>query len=97
MSDDARSRTASRRVLSLVVAGVAMAALAVIGFFYLASGLVAPLWAVVGLMIIWVGLVVVGIRWFRSHPWRVPALPVVAVLVWWGVLTLGERLLGWTA
>ena len=34
MSDDARSRTASRRVLSLVVAGVAMAALAVIGFFY---------------------------------------------------------------
>jgi uncharacterized membrane protein YqgA involved in biofilm formation len=97
MTDDVRTHSGSGRLVSLVVAGVSMAALVVIGFFYFASGLMAPLWAVVGLMIIWVGLMVLGIRWFRSHPWRLPALPVIAVLVWWGVLTLGERLLGWTA
>jgi hypothetical protein len=74
-----------------------MAAMAVIGFFYLSSGLVAPLWAVVGLIIVWSVLVVIGIWWFRRHPFRVLLLPVVAVLIWFAVLTLGERLLGWTA
>jgi hypothetical protein len=74
-----------------------MAAMAVIGVFYLSSGLVAPLWAVVGLIIIWIALVVIGISWFRRHPLRVLVLPVVAVLIWFAVLTLGERLLGWTA
>ena len=80
-----------------VAAGVAMAAMAVIGVFYLSSGLMAPLWAVVGLILIWIALVVIGIRWFRRHPLRVLALPVIAVLIWFAVLTLGERLLGWTA
>jgi hypothetical protein len=89
--------TDTARILGYVAAGLAMAALAVIGFFYLSSGLVAPLWAVVGLMIIWLTLVVVGIVWFRRHPLRVLLLPVAAVGIWFGVLTLGERLLGWTA
>ena len=74
-----------------------MVALAVVGFFYLASGLVAPLWAVIALMAIWIGLVVIGIIWFRRHPLRVLALPVAAAAIWWTVITLGERLLGWTA
>jgi hypothetical protein len=74
-----------------------MAAMVVIGFFYLSSGLVAPLWAVIALLIIWAGLVVVGILWFRRHPLRVLMLPVIAVVVWFTVITLGERLLGWTA
>ena len=80
-----------------IAAGLAMAAMAVIGVFYVSAGLVAPLWAVIGLVIIWVVLVVVGILWFRRHPLRVLVLPVVAVVVWFGVITLGERLLGWTA
>lgn len=80
-----------------VAAGMAMAAMAVIGVFYLSSGLVAPLWAVVGLILLWIALVVIGIRWFRRHPLRVLALPVIAVVIWFSVLTLGERLLGWTA
>ena len=74
-----------------------MAALAVIGVFYASAGLVAPLWAVVGLMIFWGLLVVLGIRWFRCRPLRVVALPFVAVVAWLSVVTLGERLLGWTA
>lgn len=90
--------TADRaRVASLVAAGLALAALAVIGVFYAASGLVAPLWAVIMLMIVWVLFVVLGIRWFRRRPLWVLSLPAVAVLVWFAVLTLGEHLLGWTA
>ena len=85
------------RVPGYIAAGLAMAAMAVIGVFYVSAGLVAPLWAVIGLVIIWVVLVVLGILWFRRHPLRVLVLPVVAVVVWFGVITLGERLLGWTA
>ena len=84
-------------MIGYIAAGLAMAAMAVIGFFYLASGLVAPLWAVIALLIIWAGLVVLGVVWFRRHPWRVPVLPVAAVLIWYGAITLGEQLLGWTA
>ncbi|HEU5484657.1 MAG TPA: hypothetical protein VFU98_07100 [Microlunatus sp.] len=85
------------RVPGYIAAGLAMAVLAVVGVFYLSSGLMAPLWAVIGLMVFWCALVVVGVVWFRRHPLRVVALPVVAVLVWYGVLTFGERVLGWTA
>lgn len=85
------------KVPGYVAAGLAMGAMAVVGVFYLSSGLVAPLWAVIGLMAIWVGLVVLGVAWFRRHPLRLLALPVIAVVVWFAVLTLGERLLGWTA
>jgi hypothetical protein len=80
-----------------LAAGLAMAALAVIGIFYVSAGLVAPLWAVIVLVIIWVALVVTGVRWFRRRPFHVLLLPVVAVLIWFAVITLGERLLGWTA
>jgi hypothetical protein len=85
------------RLPGYIAAGLAMAVLAVVGVFYLSSGLMAPLWAVIGLMVFWGALVVLGVLWFRRHPLRVVALPVIAVLVWFGVLTLGERLLGWTA
>lgn len=85
------------QALSYVVAGIAMAAMLPIGFVYLTSGLVAPLWAVIMLVIIWLGLVFLGIAWFRRSPLRVLALPVLAVLIWLLVITAGERLLGWTA
>ena len=85
------------RVVSYVAAGVAMAAMAVIGVFYVSAGLVAPLWAVIGLVVVWTALVILGIRWFGRHPLRVLVLPVAAVLIWLGVITLGGQLLGWTA
>ena len=89
--------TERSRLPGYIAAGLALAALAVIGVFYVSAGLVAPLWAVIGLVIIWVALVGLGIFWFRRHPFRVLALPVVAVVVWFAVITLGEQLLGWTA
>ena len=85
------------RVPGYLAAGLAMVAMAVIGVFYVSAGLVAPLWAVILLLIVWVVLVVIGVVWFRRRPFLVLLLPVIAVLVWFGVITLGEQLLGWTA
>jgi hypothetical protein len=65
--------------------------------WYLASGLLAPLWAVVGLLVIWVALLVVGVRLWRTRPAWMLAVPVVAAVIWFAVITAGESLLGWTA
>ncbi|MEO6020799.1 MAG: hypothetical protein ABIP45_11185 [Knoellia sp.] len=65
--------------------------------FYLASGLVAPLWAIVGLMAFWITLLVTGIRWFTKRPWVVLAIPFIAAAMWWLTITVGEQALGWQA
>jgi hypothetical protein len=80
-----------------VLAGVAAALLLATAPFFVAGGLLAPLWAVIILCAVWVGLVGLAVRWFRRHPLRVLPLPVVAAAVWVGGLSLGEALLGWTA
>jgi hypothetical protein len=65
--------------------------------WYAASGLVAPLWAVIGLLVIWVALLVVGLRLWRTSPAWMLAVPVVAVVIWFGVISAGEKFLDWTA
>ena len=60
---------------------------------YVASGLLAPLWAVGGLLV----LGIVAVRLHRRHSAWSLLVPVTAVVVWVAVLTAGERLLGWTA
>ena len=42
-------------------------------------------------------LFVVATRWWTPHPKRTLLLPLVAIVVWFGVITLGEVLLDWTA
>lgn len=80
-----------------VLPWVGLAVMVAVLPFYLASGLVAPLWAVVMLLLCWVLMVYLGIRYRRRVPWLMLALPVVAVALWFGVLTAGEAWLGWTA
>ncbi len=80
-----------------IAAGLGLLLMIVTLPYYLAAGLVAPLWAVIVLVAFWVLLFVLGIAWFRRAPFRVLALPFVAALTWIAVVTLGERLLGWTA
>ncbi|WP_448628035.1 hypothetical protein [Geodermatophilus sp. URMC 64] len=80
-----------------VVAGVSGAAHGLVGVLYLASGLVAPLWAIVLLVACWVLLAVLLIRLARRGSWWTPVVPAAALATWYAVLTLGERLLGWTA
>jgi hypothetical protein len=76
-----------------VLAGVAHLA---VGVLYVASGLLAPFYAVVALWTWWLVLAWVLVRLGRRGSWWTPAVPVVAVGTWFLVLTLGERLLGWT-
>lgn len=80
----------------------AAATLGVLGLFavlpfYIASGLAAPLWAIVLLMAFWLALLATAIRWFTRFPWPILAMPFVAAAVWWLTMTLGESLLGWQA
>jgi hypothetical protein len=64
---------------------------------YAASGLLAPGWAVVTLLLVWLALLVIAIRLLRKRPAFVPLVPVGAGLIWLGALTAGENWLGWTA
>jgi hypothetical protein len=70
---------------------------AVVSWLYLASGLLAPMWAVGLLWLIWAVFLVILIRSWRSRPWVILALPFLAYLLWVGVMLLGDVLLGWTA
>jgi hypothetical protein len=80
-----------------VLAGLAGALHGVVGVFYLASGLVAPFWAIVVLVVWWLLLATELVVLARRGSWWTPAVPVVAFATWWGLLTLGEHALGWTA
>jgi hypothetical protein len=86
----------TKTTLSYLAAAVALIALVAMGPFFFAAGLVAPLWAVVILIIVWVVLFVVGCLWFRRRPWWTLLLPVVAAVVWFGTMSAGEAWLGWT-
>ena len=83
--------------LRYVLAGVAILALLAQAPFFFAAGLVAPGWAVVLLVAVWLALVALGVAWFRRRPWWVLPLPVLAAAIWFGGMSAGEAFLGWTA
>ncbi|WP_127127927.1 hypothetical protein [Georgenia sp. SYP-B2076] len=87
----------SRRRGLDVLAALGLLLLVVVLPVYVVSGLLAPTWAVVVLLLVWLGLLALGVRWFRAHPGRVLALPVAAAAVWLAAMYLGDVLLGWTA
>lgn len=64
---------------------------------YAASGLLAPGWAVLGLLALWV--VLAAAAWAVHRRWGAVSalLPLLAMALWFGTLTLGEQVLGWTA
>ena len=55
------------------------------------------MYGVVLLALIWIVLFVLGTRWFMNHPWRVAALPLVMLAVWFGTISLGAYWFGWSA
>ena len=79
-----------------VLAALALAALLALAPFFLASGLMAPGWAVAVFLAVWLALFVVGCFWIRRRPLRVIPLVFVAAAVWFGGTTAGGELLGWT-
>lgn len=76
---------------------VGMTGMAATFFLYAVSGLVAPWWGVVVLMVVWVMLFVVACRWWTPHPKRMLLLPVLATVIWFAGLNAGGLWLGWTA
>ena len=79
-----------------VLAGLALAAMVVLAPFFIASGLMAPGWAVAVFITIWLGLFILGCRWIRRRPLWVLPVPVVAAAVWFGGMSAGGEWLGWT-
>ncbi len=88
-----------RTTTPLFVVAVVIAALAqlLVGFFYTASGLMAPLWAILLLGLWWLILTYVGVLLVQRRSYLVLLVPVVAAATWFGAMTFGESVLGWTA
>ncbi len=66
------------RGLRMAVAGVAALGMLFVGFFYVASGLVAPAWAIVALWVVWLALAWYGFRLARAGSYLVLGIPVLA-------------------
>jgi hypothetical protein len=67
-----------------------------VGVFPLASsGLFAPPWALALIAVGWACGVVLAWRLGRTRPILAMAVPVVTVAVWFALLTVGDRWLGW--
>ena len=82
-------------IATVVVAGALQ--LVVLVPFTVASGLVAPLWAIVGLYILWIAATAVLVVLARRRPLLTPLVPVVNAVLLWAAITAGETFLGWTA
>jgi hypothetical protein len=80
----------------LVVVAVLLQAVVLVPFT-IASGLLAPLWAVIGFYLLWAVGALVLFRLARRRPKVTPLVPIVNALVLAGLISLGEFALGWTA
>ena len=84
----------TKRVLGWV--GIVLHSTAVALHYYL-SLLLAPLWATYVLWGFWVLLLLLAIHLLRRRSAWTLAVPFVAYGLWVAALTLGERVMGWTA
>ncbi|MHA7179839.1 hypothetical protein ACX80J_06930 [Arthrobacter sp. MDB2-24] len=87
----------ARLVLYIVVTALAGAAQLVAGYFYLVSGLAAPLWAVGSFLVWWLILTYVGVKLASHQSYGVLLVPVTAMVTWFGAMWVGGTFLGWTA
>lgn len=76
---------------------IGMGGLACAFFLYAASGLLAPWWAVVALLVLWALMLLLAILWWTPHPRRLVGLAVFAIVFWFVTMVAGGVLLDWTA
>jgi hypothetical protein len=76
---------------------IGIAGLVSVLWLYGASGLVAPAWAVVVLLLLWLVQFVLACRWFSRRPYVVLVMPLVALGLWFVAVTAGDVFLGWSA
>jgi hypothetical protein len=80
-----------------VLAVLALGGMVALAPFFLASGLMAPGWAVGVFIGVWLALFLLGCLWIRRRPLRVIPLPFIAAGIWFGGMSAGGAWLGWTA
>ena len=69
-----------------------------VGFVYLVSGLVAPIWGVALLLVLWVGMSVFLVRALkRGNLVHALAVPLVGGALWFAVVQGLGTLFDWTA
>lgn len=66
-------------------------------FLYAVSGLVAPLWGVAVLLLVWFLMFLLCCAWWTPHPKRLPLVGLLSYVVWFGALVGGALLFGWNA
>ena len=81
----------------LVVAVLAGLAHLVVGYFYLAGGLVIPGYVLIPLWILWLVLAAWLLRLAVRRSWWTPVVPVTAAAVLVLTVVVGGNLLGWQA
>ena len=81
----------------LVVAVLAGALHLVVGFYYLAGGLVVPGYVLVPLWVVWLLLAWWLVTLARRNSWWTLLAPVAAAVLLVLVITVGEQVLGWQA
>jgi hypothetical protein len=65
---------------------ISVAGLACLLWLYVASLFFAPWWAVVGLTLVWLVLLVMSLRWFSRRPYATLLLPVLGLALWLGLV-----------
>lgn len=97
MSDPNPPDTRATSIIEKIARWLGVALMVVVGWMYLVSGLVAPMWAVIALLVVWGVIFGFAIKVWARHPWWVLAAPLVALAVWFVTLWVGGEFLGWTA
>ena len=70
----------------------------IIGVFpYAAAGLLAPLYGIVILHVVWFALLFLALKWWNKNPMRVLLIPVIDLVWFFALMTFGDFVLGWTA
>lgn len=69
---------------------IGMVILTCVPFLIFGAYAVYPWWAMVGMFLVWVGLLVAGTRAFMPHPRRVIYLGVLGVLMWTAVVVIAR-------
>ena len=95
---DSRPGAGKRVGIALGVVGIVLHCTFIAFYYFALAALVAPRYGQLLLFVVWGGLLTLGIRWLRSPvPARSLAIPFLAAGVWFAVVTLGEKILGWQA
>jgi hypothetical protein len=81
----------------VVVAVLAALAHLVVGWFYLAGGLIIPGAVLIPLWIVWILLAALLVYLAVRRSWWTSAVPIAAAAIFVLVLVFGDQALGWTA